>query len=175
MKLRIYTGLMPEKPVEDPAELAERIFNYLGPSVVDSTGWGLLRPGLLTKQLVIDVCRIWKAERRKDILVHDRPQIRGEWLFFDYLFSKTTSINPIIKCLTAVGLAKYGETKLTNTYLTTIGLNYKQGVLLMLYNGKKVEAQLDDLAYVISHILNAQKPKSVEITVSLLTRRQDGS
>ncbi len=170
MRLRIYTNIIPETPTTDPAELAEKIYNYLGPSVVDSTGWGLLRPGLLTKRLVIDVCSLWKAERRKDLLIYDRPQIRGEWLFFDYLFSKTTSINPIIKCLTTVGLAKYGETKLTNTYLTTVGLNYKQGILLMLYNGKKIEPQLDDLAYVLSHILKATKPKIAEISTPLLTK-----
>lgn len=170
MKLRIYTNITPEKPITDPAELAERIYNYLGPSVVDFAGWGLLRPGLLTKRLIIDVCSLWKAERRKGLTIYDRPQIRGEWLFFDYLFSKTTSTNPIIKCLTTIGLAKYGETKLTNTYLTTIGLNYKQGTLLMLYNGKKIEQQLDDLAYVLSHILKVHKPKIAEITTLLLTK-----
>jgi hypothetical protein len=170
MRLRIYTNIVSETSITDPAELVEKIHNFLGPAVIDFTGWGLLRPGLLSKRLIIDVCNVWKAEKRKDLAIYDRPQIRGEWIFFDYLFSKSTSTNPIIKCLTTVGLAKYGETKLTNTYLTTVGLNYKQGTLLMLYNGKKIEAQLDDLAYVLSHILKASKPKVAEVNTSLLTK-----
>ncbi|MEM4474194.1 MAG: hypothetical protein QXY75_04360 [Candidatus Bathyarchaeia archaeon] len=168
MRLRIYTNLTPEKPIDDPADLSEKIFNYLGPSVIDFTGWGLLRPGLLSKHLITEVCRIWRAERRRELMIYERPQMRGEWLFFDYLFSKPTAVNPIIKCLTAAGLAKYGETKLTNTYLTTIGLNYKHGLMLILYHGKNVETQLDDLAYVISHILGSAKPKVAEINSPLL-------
>jgi len=167
MRLRIYFNI--KASTTDPAELAEKIHNYLGPAVVDWTGWGLLRPGLLTKHLVIDVCNLWKAEKRKHLVIYDRPQLRGNWIFFDYLFSKITAANPIIRCLTNIGLAKYGKTKLTNTYLVTIGLNIKQGLLLMLYNGKKIESQLDDLAYIISHMLGTPKPKLVEINHKLLT------
>jgi hypothetical protein len=170
MRLRIYSNIKPSMSSSDSAELIEKIYNYLGPSVVDFSGWGLLRPGLLTKRLVLDVCNIWRAERRKELVIYDRPQLRGEWIFFDYLFSKVTSANPIIKCLTSIGLAKYGETKLTNTYLTTVGFNYKQGLLLMLYNGKKIESQLDDLAYIISHMLKTPKPKLAEINNNLLSK-----
>lgn len=60
MRLRICTNITPEKPITNSAELAEKIYNYIGLSlsVVDSTGWGLLRLGLLTKRLIIDVCRL---------------------------------------------------------------------------------------------------------------------
>jgi len=125
MKLRIYTNIKPAKA--DPAEIIDKIYNFLGPAVVDWTGWGLLRPGLLTRRLVIDVCKMWRAEKRKKLVIHDRPQIRGKWIFFDYLFSKVTTTNPIIKCLANVGLAKYGKTRLTNTYLVTVGLNFEKG------------------------------------------------
>jgi hypothetical protein len=92
------------------------------------------------------------------------------WIFFDYLFSKTASINPLIKCLATAGLTKYGEIKLTNTYLITVGINCKQGMIIMLYNGKKIETQLDDLAYVLSHILKASKIKAVEINKSVIIK-----
>jgi len=170
MKLRIYYNINPNFSLNDPSELIERLYDYLGPSIVDYSGWGLLRPGLLTKRLVLDVCNIWKAERKKELIIYDKPQLRGEWIFFDYLFSKVTSVNPIIKCLTNIGLAKYGKIRLTNTYLVTIGFNYKLGLLLMLYYGKKIENQLDDLAYVISHMLKVLKPKLVEITNSFLSK-----
>ena len=167
MKLRIYTNI---KPIEtDPVEAREKLYNYLGPAVIDWTGWGLLRPGLLTRRLVIDVCDLWRAEKRKQIVIHDRPQLRGTWIFFDYLFSKVTATNPIIKCLANIGLAKYGRIKLTNTYLITAGLNLQEGLLLMLYTGKKIEAQLNDLAYIISHMLGAPKPRATEITRNTLT------
>jgi len=166
MRLRVYSNIKPA--TSDPAETAEKIYNYLGPAIPDWTAWGLLRPGLLTKRLVIDVCNLWKAEKRKQLVIYDRPQIRGKWIFFDYLFSKIAAANPIIKCLTNIGLAKYGKTRLKNTYLVTVGLNYESGLLLMLYNGKRIETQLDDLAYVISHMLEATKPKVVEINRKLL-------
>jgi len=95
--------------------------------------------------------------------------LRGNWIFFDYLFSKTAAVNPIIKCLTSMGLTKYGEVKLTNTYLVTVGFNYELGLLLMLYSGRKVERQLDDLAYVISHMFKAPVPRLVELDRKLLT------
>jgi hypothetical protein len=168
MKLRVYTNLIPNEPINDALELVEKIFNYFGPAVVDFSGWGLLRPGLLTKQLVSNVSNIWKAERTKELAVYDRPQLRGDWVFFDYLFSKPASINSIVKCLKSVGLIKYGEIKLMNTYLITVGFNYRLGILLVLYNGKKVESQLDDIVYVLSHMLNTKKPKVVEINEALL-------
>jgi hypothetical protein len=169
MKVRIYTIEIPAISMINKMELAEKIYDYLGPAVIDFTGWGLLRPGLLNKRLIINVCNIWRAERKKEFIT-DRPQISGEWIFFDYLFSKTASINPIIKCLTAAGLTKYGEIKLTNTYLITVGINCKQGMIIMLYNGKKIETQLDDLAYVLSHILKASKIKAVEINKSVIVK-----
>jgi hypothetical protein len=119
--------------------------------------------------LITNVCNIWRAERKKQFIT-DRPQISGEWIFFDYLFSKTASINPIIKCLATAGLTKYGEIKLTNTYLITVGINCKQGMIIMLYNGKKIETQLDDLAYVLSHILKASKIKAVEINKNVIVK-----
>ncbi|MGB9760436.1 MAG: protein NO VEIN domain-containing protein [Thermoproteota archaeon] len=168
MKLRIYT--IPSAPLNDASEIVEKIFNYLGPALVDSTGWGLLRPGLLTRQLVNNVSGIWKAERTKELAIYDRPQLRGDWIFFDYLFSKPTSINSIVKCLKSLGLIRYGEIKLTDTYLITVGLNYKFGIILVLYNGKKVESQLNDIVCVLSYILDALKPKVIEINEALLTK-----
>ena len=107
MRLRVYSNI--KLATSDPAETAEKIYNYLGPAIPDWTAWGLLRPGLLTKRLVIDVCNLWRAEKRKQLVIYDRPQIRGKWIFFDYLFSKIAAANPIIKCLTNIGLAKYGK------------------------------------------------------------------
>jgi len=169
MRLRAYTNLKPDAALSDPADLLDRLYDSFGPAVVDRSGWGLLRPGIITRRLVADVCILWKARRDKEPALHDRPQLRGNWVFFDYLFSKATSANPIIKCLTSVGLAKYGETKLTNTYLVTLGINWEQGLLLMLYNGKRIESELDELAYVTSRIVKASTPKLVEVTQKLLT------
>ena len=163
MRLRAYTNIKPDVTFSNPADIADRFYDYIGPAVVDRSGWGLLRLGILTRRLVSDVCNLWRAEKSKELVLYERPRIRGSWIFFDYLFTKATSANPIIKCLTNLGLAKYGETKLTNTYIATIGFNYESGLLLLLYNGKKIERELDDLTYIISHILKSPEPNLVEM------------
>ena len=169
MKLRAYVNIKPDPSLGDPPNLAERLYWFLGPAVPDRSGWSLMRPGLLTTKLVNEVCRLWKAPRNKRRIIRDMPQIRGDWIFFDYLFSKTVTTNPIIKCLSNMGLIKYGETRIANTYTITAGLNYKTGWLIFLYRGRKIETELDDLAYVIAHILKAENPKLVEINTKLLT------
>jgi len=168
MKLRAYVNIKPHETLGNPADIADRLYDYIGPAVPDRSGWGLLRPGILTRRLVTEVCNLWRAERSQELVVQDRPQIRGSWIFFDYFFTKATAANPIIKCLTNLGLAKYGETRLTNTYVVTAGLNYENGLLLLLYNGKKIETELDELAYVVSHIIKAVRPRIVEVTQRLL-------
>jgi hypothetical protein len=83
MKVRIYLIEIPETSAINKMELAEKIYDYLGPAAIDFTGWGLLRPGFLNKRLIINVCNIWRAERKKEFII-DRPQISGEWIFFGY-------------------------------------------------------------------------------------------
>jgi hypothetical protein len=127
-----------------------------------------MRPGILTRGLVEEVSLLWGVRSDRKLALRDRPQLRGNWIFLDYLFSKATSANPIIKCLTNIGLAKYGETKLTNTYLITLGFDLERGLLLMLHSGKGIERELDELAYVVSRIVRSPNPKLVEVNQRLL-------
>ena len=171
MKLRIYCGIKPSPPYDDPAELIDRIHNLLGPAVVDRSGWALLRPGLLSPRLVLDVCRAWRV-KRSYCSVYGRPQLMGRWVVFDYLFAKGTMTNPVVRCLANMGLVRYDKAtlplRLPNTYLVTACLNYDLGLLLMLYNGRKVERELDNLAYIIGHMIKAREPRLVEIGKRLI-------
>ena len=149
--------------------ITKRLYELLGPAVIDRSGWGLLRPGLLNRDLLLNTQRIWRAKVSKIHEIYRYPQVRGNWIFFDYLFSKPTTINPLIKCLTSLGIARYGEIKVPNTYFVTVCLNYIQGILIFLYKGLRVEAELDNLAFIIAHALNAANSiKKVEFTRDLL-------
>lgn len=166
MRLRAYIDLRAHQSFSDSATVADRICEYLGPAIIDRSGWGLLRPGILTRKLIEDARKSWGQRGSLDI--PDRPQVSGNWIFFDYLFAKATTVNPIIRSLAKLGLMKYEEIKLANTYAITMGLNYKEGVLLALYGGRKIEKELDDLAYVISHLLKSDKPRVVKMTQKVL-------
>lgn len=168
MRLRIYVRIKPDLSKYDIKSICKRLYELLGPAVVDKSGWGLLRPGLLNLDLVISVCRTWQA-KSKASRIYMRPQIQGDWIIFDYLFSKGTTINPLIKCLSSLGLAKYGEVKIPNTYFVVAGLNPLHGFLLLLYKGREIEREVDSLAYVIAHALNSsQTLKRVVIDEKLL-------
>lgn len=173
LMLRIYTNVKPAA-LNDPDDITKRIYDYIGPAIVDRSGWGLLRPGILTGRLVNDVCNAWGAKGVTEILTQlpisdsQGSVDKKNWIFFDYLFTKPISANPIIRCLTNLGLAEYGEIKVGDTYNVLIGFNYKTGILIMLYNRRNIEKELDEIAYVVSHTLNASNPYLVEVTKKLL-------
>jgi len=163
----MYIGIKPNIDERDIKAVSERLYELLGPAIADRSGWGLLRPGLLNRDLVKDVCKNWRAKVKiHEIYVY--PQIQGNWIFFDYLFSKSTTINPLIKCLSSLGIAKYGEIKIPNTYLIVAGLNPESGILIFLYKGE-IKTELNNLAFIIAHALDSVNTlRKVEINRKLL-------
>ena len=157
MRVKLYIDVLPHK--RELNHVADVILNYLGPAVPDRSGWGLMRPGLLTPTLVRGVCLLWGAKPRE--VPPSGIQLRGDWVIFDYLFSRPVMASPVGRCLDALGLARMepGASRLPNTYLATVGLNVEDGCLVMLYTGRgrKVEADLDTLAYVIAHMFGCQE------------------
>lgn len=168
LNMRIYADVKPQISPLNPVEIADKIFNLLGPAIPDFSGWGLLRPGLLNLRLISEACRRWGAERKMRE-ISERPVMKGEWIIFDYIFSKTMKANPLITCLKSMGIVKYGEIKLTDTYVITIGLNLNKGVMIFLYKGgKAVEEELDNIAYIISHILKCPNISRVQLDANVL-------
>jgi hypothetical protein len=168
--VRIYKVGKPAIEHSSLLEIATRICRLLGPALPDRQAWELERPGILGAVLVNTACRSWRIPQ-PSLEVSGRPSIMGSWIVFDYLFSKTAKANPLITCLTALGVAKYGRVDLKNTYLVTVGLNIERGRMLFLYKGgRSVDRDLDSLAYVISHILEASAIKKAVIDLESLAK-----
>lgn len=168
LNIRMYVDVKPQASSMNPAEIVDKLCKLLGPAVSDFSGWGLLRPGLLNLRLVSEACRKWSAERKMRE-ISERPIVKGEWIMFDYIFSKIMKTNPLITCLKSMGIVKYGEIKLTDTYVITVGLNYNRGTMIFLYKGgKAVEEELDNIAYIISHILRCPNPSRVQLDANVL-------
>ena len=163
LNLRMYVGLEPKSDL-DLAGLRDRILKLLGPAIPDASSWGLLRPGILSSYIIHRIPREWRTRALEELLGGVR--IDGGWIIFDYLFSKAAKVNPLSSCLKSLGLIKYGEVRLHDTYFVTAGLSLRQeegGVAIFLYKGgRAAEEELDNLAYVISHLADASPPKRVE-------------
>jgi len=168
LNLRIYTGLKPQNSLDLP-RLKDRVFKLLGPAIPDASGWGLLRPGILSSYIVNRIPREWRTRVLEELL--EGVKIDGSWIVFDYLFSKTAKVNPLSSCLKSLGLVKYGEVRLHDTYFVTVGLSLREeGIVVFLYKGgKAAEEELDNLAYVIFHMADSSPPKRVRIDEKTLT------
>lgn len=82
---------------------------------------------------------------------------------------KTVKANPLIICPKPIGAVKYEEVKLMDTYILTVGLNYNKGLMIFLYKGEKVvEEELDDIAYIISHMLKSPNPLRIQLDTEIL-------
>ena len=161
LNVRMYVGLAPQEDL-DLSRLRERIFKLLGPAIPDASGWGLLRPGILSPYLLNRIPRELRIGELEGLL--GGVKIDRDWIIFDYLFSKAAKVNPLASCLKSLGLAKYGEVRLHDTYFVTVGLEpRKSGKMIFLYKGRRAaEEELDNLAYVISHMLNSPQPKKIK-------------
>jgi hypothetical protein len=168
--VRIYEVGKPAIEHSSLVDIASRIGRLLGPALPDGQAWGLERPGILGPVLVNTAYRSWRIPK-PSFDVPGRPSIMGSWIVFDYLFSKTAKANPLITCLAALGVTKYGRVDLKNTYLVTVGLNIERGRMFFLYKGGRgVERDLDSLAYVISHILGPAEIRKAVIDLELLAK-----
>jgi hypothetical protein len=168
LNVKMYSGIKPGISYSDLYELAARLERLLGPAIPDGSAWGLERPGLVGLKVVEAVYRTWRVPR-PSVEVPWRPRLMGPWIVFDYLFSKTAKANPLITCLTSLGLAKYGKVVLKNTYLVTAGLSPGKGIMIFLYKGGPgVEKDLDNLAYVISHMMKAHDVKKAVLDLETL-------
>lgn len=73
-------------------------------------------------------------------------------------------MNPLSSCLKSLGLVKYGEVRLHDTYFVTIGLSLREEGIIAIFlykDGKAAEEEPDNLAYVIFHIADGLPPKRV--------------
>jgi hypothetical protein len=165
----MYVDAKPSIDYGSISDLAIRLEKLLGPAIPDRSAWALERPGLVGLRIVEEACRTWGIARPSTIEMPRRPYIMGSWIVFDYLFSKTAKANPLITCLTSLGVAKYGRVVLKNTYLVTAGLNPEKGVMIFLYRGgRAIEKDLDSLAYVVSHIIKSHNIKRVVMDLEVL-------
>jgi hypothetical protein len=168
--VRIYEIGKPEIEHRSLLEIATRVGRLLGPALPDRQAWALERPGILGPVLVNTACRSWRIPQ-PGLEVPGRPSIMGSWIVFDYLFSKMAKANPLITCLTTLGIAKYGRVDLKNTYLVTVGFNLERGRMFFLYKGGRgVERDLDSLAYVISHMLGSSEIRKAVVDLELLAK-----
>jgi len=166
--VRMYVMGKPAIEYSSLHDIATRIGRLLGPTLPDRQAWGLERPGILEMKTVNRACRSWGASR-PSVEAPGRPSIMGSWIVFDYLFSKTAKANPLITCLVALGVSKYGKISLSSTYLVTAGLNIEKGIMFFLYRGgRTIDRDLDSLAYVISHMLGPIEIKKCIIDLEVL-------
>jgi hypothetical protein len=168
LNIKMYVNVKPNVKYDNLLDLAMRIERLLGPAIPDESAWGLDRPGLVGPEAINRAHNIWRIH---NTYVSEKIRLMGSWIVFDYLFSKIAKANPLITCLTLLGLAKYEKRViLKNTYLVTVELNPEKGIMIFLYKGgPSIEKDLDSLAYVISHIMKSHSMKKVVIDLETLT------
>jgi hypothetical protein len=146
--------------------IKDRIFQLLGPAIADMR-WGLMRPGLLVPDLASSVALMWRA-RSISPIVSIPPNIYRPWVIFDYLFSRTTHLDPLFSLLKTLGMVKMSrdiawDRALPEAHLVTVGINVKNGLMIFLHNGSAgiVRSDLNNLAYVLGHILKSYSVRRV--------------
>ena len=76
LNVRIYVGLNPQEGL-DLSRLRERVFKLLGPAIPDASGWGLLRPGIISPYLLNRIPRELRiGELAKDSHREHIPNIK---------------------------------------------------------------------------------------------------
>jgi hypothetical protein len=143
------------------SHVTEKIANLLGPAVADES-WGLFRPGLLTIRVAGRVALLWRTKFIPPT-TPDPPIIRRQWVIFDYLFSTNTHVDPLFSLLSKMGMVGFSHhinwnRALPKACLVIAGVNVENGIMIFLHNGKVgfVENDLDNLAYVLGHILKSR-------------------
>jgi hypothetical protein len=104
---------------------------------------------------------MWRA-RRVSPDVSNPPNINRPWVIFDYLFSRTTHLDPLFSLLKTLGMVKMSrdiawDRALPEAHLVTVGINVENGLMIFLHNGSVgiVGSDLNNLAYVLGHILKS--------------------